>query len=206
MRAERRAASAPAPTRVPGGANRLRIIGGEWRSRVLRFPDSEGLRPTPDRVRETLFNWLGQRLDGLSCLDLFAGSGALGFEARSRGASRVVLVERDRGVVSQLRRSAQALGEAGIEIIQADALGWLARDPAQFDVVFLDPPYAAGLLQPALTALESHLRPGNRVYVESPDPLAAPSGNWELVKAGQAGAVHFGLLSYDAPTPALSGG
>ena len=198
MRAERRAASAPAPTRVPGGANRLRIIGGLWRSRVLRFPDSEGLRPTPDRVRETLFNWLGQRLDGLSCLDLFAGSGALGFEACSRGASRVVLVERDRAVASQLRRTAQDLGGDATEVIQADALEWLARDPSRFDVVFLDPPYAAGLLKPALDSIEGHLQPGARVYVESSEPLDLSSGKWALIKQARAGAVHFGLLAQNA--------
>lgn len=201
MRAERRVASAAAPTRVPGGVNRLRIIGGQWRSRVLRFPDSEGLRPTPDRVRETLFNWLGQRLDGMSCLDLFAGSGALGFEARSRGASRVVMVERDRGVVAQLRRSAQALGESGIEIVQADALGWLARDRSRFDVIFLDPPYASGLLEPALAALEGHVNPGALVYVEAAGPVPCPSERWALRRQAVAGAVHYGLLAHEGPGP-----
>lgn len=206
MRAERRAASAPAPTRVPGGANRLRIIGGQWRSRVLRFPDSEGLRPTPDRVRETLFNWLGQRLDGLSCLDLFAGSGALGFEARSRGALRVVLVERDRAVAAQLRRTAQDLGEASLEVVQADALGWLARDSSRYDIVFLDPPYAAGLLQPALAAIERHLQPGARVYVESAEPLDVNPDTWALIKQARAGAVHYGLLARNEPQAELPKG
>lgn len=206
MRAERRATISPAPTRVPGGANRLRIIGGQWRSRVLRFPDSKGLRPTPDRVRETLFNWLGQRLEGLSCLDLFAGSGALGFEARSRGASRVVLVERDRNVVSQLRRTAQDLGESVVEIVQADALGWLARDPSRYDVVFVDPPYAAQLLQPALAALDGHLHAGARVYVESSTPVVAPPGRWDVLKAGRAGAVHFALLAPSGLAAALPAG
>src|SRR3954462_9594035 len=115
--------------------NRVRIIGGKWRSRLLKFPPAAELRPTPDRVRETLFNWLGQRLDGLACLDLFAGSGALGFEALSRGAARVVMVERDRVVASGLRDSARELGAAGAEVHEADALPWLARSRDAFDVV-----------------------------------------------------------------------
>src|SRR5687768_15672051 len=104
--------------------NRVRIIAGEWRSRVIRFPELAQLRPTPDRVRETLFNWLGQRLDGLDCVDLFAGSGALGFEALSRGARRVVMVERDRATAEALRASARALGAAGADIVEADAMAW----------------------------------------------------------------------------------
>src|SRR5579884_1678977 len=107
--------------------NRVRIIGGRWRSRVLRFPPAAHLRPTPDRVRETLFNWLGQRLDGLSCLDLFAGSGALGFEALSRGAARVVMVERDRATARALRDNARKLDAKGAEVVESDAIAWLAR-------------------------------------------------------------------------------
>src|SRR5512140_2532572 len=116
MTATRRTASPPSAGRPGAARNRLRIIGGDWRSRIVRFPDAPGLRPTPDRVRETLFNWLGQRLDGLSCLDLFAGSGALGFEALSRGARRVVMVERDRATAVALRLSAQALEAGDLEI------------------------------------------------------------------------------------------
>src|SRR5438309_10775311 len=102
---------------MTGNRNRVRIIGGKWRSRLIRFPPAAQLRPTPDRVRETLFNWLGQRLDGLACLDLFAGSGALGFEALSRGARRVVMVERERAVAEALRAKARQLGAGGAEVL-----------------------------------------------------------------------------------------
>src|SRR5260221_12711276 len=114
---------------APAGRNRVRIIAGKWRSRQVRFPPAAQLRPTPDRVRETLFNWLGQRLDGLACLDLFAGSGALGFEAASRGAARVVLVEHDRAVANALRESARVLAAEGLEIVQSEALSYLERSP-----------------------------------------------------------------------------
>src|SRR6187455_3538465 len=119
----------------------LRIIGGKYRSRQLRVPARPGLRPTPDRVRETLFNWLGQDLTGLACLDLFAGSGALGFEAASRGAARVVLVEKDRVALAELERSLAALGAAQVSIVAGDAHAFLKHEQARFDVVFLDPPF-----------------------------------------------------------------
>src|SRR6187455_1828353 len=122
-----------------GRRNRVRIIAGAWRSRLVHFPDAPGLRPTPDRVRETLFNWLGQRLDGVVALDLFAGSGALGFEALSRGAARVVMVESDRAVLSALRESARALDAKDAEIVAGDALKYLERTAEKFDVVFIDP-------------------------------------------------------------------
>ena len=189
----------PAPPRGPQpgpGRNRLRIIGGLWRSRVVRFPDAEGLRPTPDRVRETLFNWLGQRLGGLSCLDLFAGSGALGLEARSRGASRVVMVERDRRVCDALRRAAEELGPEGLEIVNADALAFLGRGADRFDVAFVDPPYASGLAGPALAALAPRLNPGARVYVETPGGFAPPGPTWSVLREGAAGAVKFALLEF----------
>ena len=113
------------------------IVGGEFRRRVLKFPDSEGLRPTPDRVRETLFNWLGQELDGLHCLDLFAGSGALGFEAASRGAARVVMIEQAPKVLAALRENHEMLDKPGtMEIIRADALQYLASTKAKFDLIF----------------------------------------------------------------------
>src|SRR6187399_2058972 len=115
-------------TMTPGatrGRNRVRIIAGKWRSRIVKFPAAAALRPTPDRVRETLFNWLGQRLDDLACLDLFAGSGALGFEAMSRGARRVVMVERDRAIAEGLREMARSLEATGLDVEQGDALAWL---------------------------------------------------------------------------------
>ena len=143
MTPARRIVTAPGAARkAPAGRNRVRIIGGDWRSRVVRFPSSTELRPTPDRVRETLFNWLGQRLDGQDALDLFAGSGALGFEALSRGAARVVMVERDRRVAEALREAARELDAKGADVVVADALAFLARDTASYDLVFVDPPYA----------------------------------------------------------------
>jgi 16S rRNA (guanine966-N2)-methyltransferase len=182
--------------RAGAGRNRLRIIGGDWRSRVVRFPEADGLRPTPDRVRETLFNWLGQRLDGIECVDLFAGSGALGFEARSRGASRVVMVEASRRVCEQLRRTAQELGAEGIEIVNADALGWLARPGPRFDLAFVDPPYATGLAGEALAALEPRLKPDARVYVEGAASIESPGPRWRTLREGVAGAAHFALLQF----------
>ena len=143
--------------------NRVRIIGGQWRSRLVQFPDTAGLRPTPDRVRETLFNWLGQRLDGLACLDLFAGSGALGFEALSRGARRVVMVERDRAVVAALRASATKLEAANLDIVESDALRYLENARERFDVVFIDPPYAENLAPVVMPRLAPHLAEGARV-------------------------------------------
>jgi 16S rRNA (guanine966-N2)-methyltransferase len=176
-------------------SNQVRIIGGQWRSRIVRFPDAPGLRPTPDRVRETLFNWLGQRLDGLECLDLFAGSGALGFEALSRGASRVVMVESDRTAVEALRQAAQALDARQAVIHAGDALAWLKRPVGRFDIAFVDPPYACALLAPALLALPESLKPGARVYCESANPIAAGEGPWRMLKEGRAGAAHFALLA-----------
>jgi 16S rRNA (guanine966-N2)-methyltransferase len=196
MTAARRIANVPKPGRTGAGANRLRIVGGLWRSRVLRFPDAEGLRPTPDRVRETLFNWLGQRLTGLACVDLFAGSGALGFEAMSRGAARVVLVERDRKVCEQLVRSARELGAEDLEVVHADAMEWLARPGERYDVAFVDPPYASGLAADALGRLGARLNAGARVYVEASEIPQSPSPAWTRLREGAAGAVKFALFEY----------
>lgn len=196
MTAARRISSETKPRRTGAGANRLRIVGGLWRSRVLRFPDAEGLRPTPDRVRETLFNWLGQRLTGKSCVDLFAGSGALGFEAMSRGASRVVLVERDRNVCEQLRRSAQELGATGIDVVHGDAMQWLARPGERYDVAFVDPPYASSLAAGVLAALGARLNAGARVYVEAAEIPPPPSPAWTQLRQGAAGVVKFALFEF----------
>ena len=172
--------------------NRVRIIGGKWRSRLLRFPPAAQLRPTPDRVRETLFNWLGQRLDGLECLDLFAGSGALGFEALSRGASRAVMVESDRAVAQALRENAKVLEAEGAQVVQRDAMAYLAESSDAFDVAFVDAPYASDLALRALERLPPRLKPGARVYVESAQPLelAAP---WAALREDRAGAVRYAL-------------
>jgi 16S rRNA (guanine966-N2)-methyltransferase len=173
-------------------SNRVRIIGGRWGSRIIRFPPAAQLRPTPDRVRETLFNWLGQRLDGLACVDLFAGSGALGFEALSRGAARAVMVEKDRAVAAALRESSALLEAEGAEIVVADAIAWLAKAAQRFDVAFVDPPYASGLQEAAMRALAPKLNAGARVYVEGDRALEAPAG-WRALREDRAGAVRYAL-------------
>ncbi len=180
------------------GRNRVRIIGGRWRSRLVHFPPGATLRPTPDRVRETLFNWLGQRLDGLACLDLFAGSGALGFEALSRGARRVVMVERDREVAAALRASARALEAEGVQVVEGDALGYLRAAGERFDVAFVDPPYESGLAIPALVALAAHMNPAARAYVESAEPIEPPAP-WQPYREARAGAVRYALFELPAP-------
>ncbi len=173
--------------------NRVRIIGGAWRRRLLNFPDAAGLRPTPDAVRETLFNWLGQALDGLMCLDLFAGSGALGFEAASRGARQVVMVEQNRQVLDALRASVASLQADTVVLQQRDGLKFLLQNTQRFDVVFVDPPYGAGLQATVLSALPPHLNPDARVYVEHDGSLQLPSG-WVVWREGRAGKAHFCLL------------
>ncbi|MDA0225131.1 MAG: 16S rRNA (guanine(966)-N(2))-methyltransferase RsmD [Proteobacteria bacterium] len=177
----------------PSSAGRLRIVGGVWRSRVLRVPARPGLRPTPDRVRETLFNWLGQDLSGLCCLDLFAGSGALGFEAASRGAARVVMIEHDRIALAALRAHRDALDARVVEIHDVDAQTWLAHEGRHYDVVFLDPPFRQNALPALLAALPARLRQGARVYVES-EAAFATGADWHLLREARAGRVHFKLL------------
>jgi len=173
----------------------VRIIGGTWRSRLVKFPPTLELRPTPDRVRETLFNWLGQRLDGCACLDLFAGSGALGFEALSRGAKRVVMVEQERATAHALRESAAALEAGNVEIVESEAMRFLDASRERFDIVFVDPPYASRLVHPALERLAPHLNPGARVYAESADRIELPAP-WRAAREDRAGAVHFGLYEW----------
>jgi 16S rRNA (guanine966-N2)-methyltransferase len=183
-----------AAQRAHGAANRVRIIGGQYRRRLLDFPGSAGLRPTPDRVRETLFNWLGQDLPGWSCLDLFAGSGALGFEAASRGAARVVMVERDRAALEALEKNRHVLGTRGVEVLRADALAWLENSREAFDLVFVDPPFDSGLAEQALAAMAGHLKPGGQVYVEQGAEVQAPPG-FIIHRSGRAGRSHFALLT-----------
>ena len=163
-----------------------------WRSRILDFPDALDLRPTPDRVRETLFNWLGQDLSGRTCLDLFAGSGALGFEALSRGAASVVMVEKDPAVLRALRDSAQKLGARNLTVVRGDALEFARESRARFDVVFVDPPYRQSLQTAALALVRGLLSERGRVYVESASALEAPG--WTVLKSARAGNVHFHLL------------
>ena len=174
-------------------AGKIRIIGGEYRGRRIAVPERHDLRPTPDRVRETLFNWLGQRLDGRSCLDLFAGSGALGFEAASRGAARVVMVENDRGVLAALRKTVELIGAARVELVPGDALEYLNATDARFDVVFLDPPFRQNALAALMERLPGRLAAGARVYVEAADALE-PGARWRELKRARAGQVSYQLL------------
>ena len=177
-------------------ANRVRIIGGVWRSRLVNFPDGRDLRPTPDRVRETLFNWLGQDLTGRRCLDLYAGSGVLGFEAASRGAKQVVLVERERAVCAALEATRAALKAPQVEVVRADALEFLHGDARVYDVVFLDPPFADNPWAALFERLVRRLAAEAVVYRESGqeyDRQAAPQG-WVVHRQGRAGLVNYQLL------------
>ncbi len=177
--------------------NRVRIVGGAWRSRLVRFSDRPGLRPTPDRVRETLFNWLGQDLTGCRVLDLYAGSGALGFEAASRGARRVVMVERDAQSVKSLDANREALDAHQVEVVRGDALEFVERTREQYDVIFLDPPFADAPWARLLDRLLPHVAAEGVVYCESGAPVEAPAG-WALYKHGHAGQVHYALLKRTA--------
>ncbi|HHO67629.1 MAG TPA: 16S rRNA (guanine(966)-N(2))-methyltransferase RsmD [Gammaproteobacteria bacterium] len=182
-----------------GGRNRLRIIGGRWRGRKLDFPDVPGLRPTPDRVRETLFNWLQADVHGARCLDLYAGSGALGLEALSRGASRVVLVDASSAATRQLEANLQRLHADDATVVRMAVQTFLERGPgdARYDLVFLDPPFGQDLLAPSLQWLEEKhwLAPGARVYIESESQLQEPPlpAGWELLKEKRSGQVIYRL-------------
>ena len=173
--------------------SRVRIVGGQWRSRLLEVTDAQGLRPTPDRVRETLFNWLGQTLAGEHCLDLFAGSGILGFEAASRGAESVVLVERNPRAVAALHKSAKTLQASQVEIVCGDAVRFAQNAQRKFDGVFLDPPYEQGWIERIQPWLDALLKPDGWIYVES-EATVATLGNWQAVKQGRAGTVNFHLM------------
>ncbi|MGA7594930.1 MAG: 16S rRNA (guanine(966)-N(2))-methyltransferase RsmD [Gallionella sp.] len=173
--------------------NKVRIIGGELRSRIISFPDADGLRPTPDRVRETLFNWLGQTLYGRTCLDLFAGSGALGFEAASRGAERVVMVELDRAAVRVLQENISKFGCANVSVQGQDGLEFVQRNADRYDVIFLDPPFRKDYLPELLKILPGRLNENGVVYVESGTAIVIPPP-WRTVKSGKAGQVYYQLL------------
>ena len=176
----------------------VRIIGGQWKRSKLNVADAPGLRPTPDRVRETLFNWLGQDLSGWRCLDAFAGSGALGFEAASRGADQVVLLERDRRLATSLGQAKVRLKADQLRVEAVDAITWMARcAPDAFELVFIDPPFDSALVEPAVVAATRLVVPQGFVYVETgqalaPGPMAALG--LRLHRQGRAGAVHFHLL------------
>jgi len=184
-------------------SNQVRIIAGQWRGRKLSFPAGEGLRPTSDRMRETLFNWLAPLLPGASCLDLFAGSGALGFEAASRGAARVVMVESRRETVASLRENRQRLSAESVEILQQDAQTYLAAQSDPFDVVFLDPPFGApALLETSIQMLSTSgsLKSGASIYLEMPLQGPEPSlpESWTEQKRKGAGQVLYRLYRYQA--------
>ncbi|MEI7035909.1 16S rRNA (guanine(966)-N(2))-methyltransferase RsmD [Fulvimonas yonginensis] len=183
---------------------RIRIIGGSLRNSRLEVPELPGLRPTPERVRETLFNWLAPVIAGAHALDLCAGTGALGIEALSRGASRVRFVERDPGAAQALRANLARLKVAGGEVVLADALAHLAMPPSPFGLVFLDPPFAAGLWTPLARGLETGgwLAPATWIYVESPrdlEPALPP--NWRLHREGRAGEVRHALYRRTSELP-----
>jgi 16S rRNA (guanine966-N2)-methyltransferase len=206
----RRPAADPGTSREAGrGTNRVRIVGGELRGRRIEFPDAPGLRPSADRVRETLFNWLQGDVPGARCLDLFAGSGVLGIEASSRGAREVVLVEHSPAVARALRTTVAALGiERRARVVEADALAWLSNEPASpFDIVFLDPPFSSALLAPAVQTLERDgwLAPGALVYLERSGLTGdwALPATWRLLRDKRAGEVAYALACRDTEDRAI---
>lgn len=183
---------------TPSAPGKIRIIGGRWKRTPIAVVGAAELRPSPDRVRETLFNWLGGSVQGSRCLDLFAGTGALGLEAASRGAAEVVLVERDRAASAAISAIIDRLGaHSEVKLINDDALTALGRlaatGTAAFDVVFLDPPFGQAWPERVWSALEPLMSPAARLYVEAGSAFAAPPG-WAMLRSGQAGKVHYHLL------------
>ena len=200
MSASKSGGRAAVAARRGSRARVLRIIGGTWRGRKLRFPPSAEIRPTPDRVRETLFNWLGARVRGARALDLFAGSGALGLEALSRGASHVTFVERDAAAVRALRARLAEWQAGDAVVVHADALRYLTGEACPFELVFLDPPFGTDLLGETARLLDERqwLRDGALIYVEcgaraGPPPLP---GGWQELKAKRAGEVGYHLFAH----------
>lgn len=182
------------------GKNQLRIIGGQWRGRKLSFLDTPGLRPTGDRIRETLFNWLAPHIQSAHCLDPFAGSGALAFEALSRGASSVTMLEKNRAVAALLKEHCDTLKCSSAQVVHTDAIHWLAsQPPTPADLVFLDPPFSENLLIPCVDNLSRYgwLNADCLIYVESPRH-EAPSmpANWKLLKEKTTGGICFRLFCH----------
>jgi len=176
--------------------NQVRINAGVWRSRLLKFPDVEGLRPTPERVRQTVFNWLGQDLTGKTCLDLFSGTGAFGFEALSRNAKNVVMVENSVLAYQSLMQNQQLLDAKNSHILRQDVLAFLSQNTQLFDVVFCDPPYHKAWLEKILPSLNQHLSPSGLLYIEAEFSLELRDllSGWQLVKQNKAGNVYYHLL------------
>jgi len=183
---------------VPRPANRVRIVGGSWRSRTVRFPAVEGLRPTPDRVRETLFNWLGQDLTGWRCLDLYAGTGVLSLEAVSRGAALAVAVERNRVAAEAIAATKAALGADALELHVADARAFVARETRCFDAIFLDPPFDDDPWAWLLPACAERLAAQGYLYAEAARVISPPP---QLVtrRSDRAGQVHYHLFAASRP-------
>lgn len=183
-------------SRTPSASGKVRLIAGRWRGTRLEVPDVPGLRPTSDRVRETLFNWLMPMLPGARVLDLFAGSGALGLEAVSRGAASAVLVERDPALAAALRATAARLpGGEAVNVVQSDARAWLPAQPeASFDLAFVDPPFAAGLWEQVVPLVAARLKPDGWLYVEAPHEAAfALPAEWRLHREGRTREVRYAL-------------
>ncbi len=174
---------------------KIRLIAGKWRGRKLDVIDSPGLRPTPDRIRETLFNWLQQEIVGARCLDLFAGTGALAFEALSRGAAEVVMVESNPKIIESLKQHAETLGSEGHSIQLADATNWMQQGIKGFDIIFLDPPFGQGYIEQCCTIIseQSLLNERGLVYIESEKNLSLPDG-WKIRKQMKAGNVLSALI------------
>jgi len=182
------------------GSQQLRIIGGEWRSRRIRFADVPGLRPTMDRVRETAFNWLQWDIEGKVALDCFAGSGALGYEALSRGAKEVIFLELNSSAALCIREALKSLDAQNAQVWQTDALVWLEKqDSIEADVIFLDPPFNQGLLEPAIQAMEAKLKPGTLVYVEveAKADLSCIPAHWSEQKRKDGKEFSFMLFAVD---------
>ena len=186
------------PTKKTSTSNQVRINAGIWRSRLLKFPDVEGLRPTPERVRITVFNWLGQDLTGKTCLDLFAGTGAFGFEALSRNAKSVTMIENSRPAYNALLQNQTLLYNQtslaeNCQILNRDALSFLANNSQKFDVIFCDPPYNKGWLDKLLPFLNQHLSADGMLYVEAEFEIKSDA-TWQVIKQNKAGNVYYHLL------------
>ena len=187
------------PTKKTKTTNQVRINAGVWRSRLLKFPDSEGLRPTPERVRITVFNWLGQDLTGKTCLDLFAGTGAFGFEALSRNAKSVTMVEKSRQAYQSLLQNQSLLKAENCELLNLDAQQFLASNTQKFDVIFCDPPYNKAWLEKLLPTLNQHLSQDGMLYVEAEFEIKSDV-IWHVKKQDIAGNVYYHLMSKQPPS------
>lgn len=176
----------------------VRIIGGQMRGRKLAFSVVEGLRPTLDRIRETLFNWLSRDINDSQCLDLFAGSGALGFEAASRGAKNVVMVERNKQVATDLQNNCQLIQANNIKVVNLEAIAFLQLCEQKFDLVFVDPPFGKGMLNEVLEYLPKVLNQDALVYIEqeNADSASAPNEQWQQIKFKKTSSITYALYQY----------